>query len=214
MSKLLAEKRWHKVSIIVWYMQMVPFLRFVSVTGSLAYDVAKPSSDIDIFIIAKAGRIWTCRAFARFFLKLIGQLRTGNLPRERAGKICPNRFVTDKYLVVNPQNSYHAQDYTQMVPLFDLENLYQKFVIANKWMEKFGYFRPRRALNLVDSVTPSFLRKFLELILGGKFGDYIEKKYQQSQLKEIKLEEPTVNKSGSTIIANDNEIRIHPAART
>lgn len=214
MSKVLTEKRWHKASIIVWYMQMVPFIRFISITGSLAYDVAKPSSDIDIFIIAKVSRIWTCRAFTRFFLKLIGQLRTGNLPYQRAGKICPNRLVTDKYLVINPQNSYHAQDYTQMVPLFDIGNLYQKFIIANKWMEKYGFFRPRRALNLVDSVAPSYLRKFLELALGGKFGDYIERKYRESQLKEVKKEEPTVNKSGSSIIANDNEIRIHPAART
>lgn len=214
MNRTLSEKRWKKADLVSWYLQAVPFIKFVSVTGSMSYGTIKPSSDIDIFIIAKTGHIWTCRAFSRSLLKLIGQLRTGSTIAERAGKICPNRYVTDSYLVINPQNSYHAQDYTQMVPMFDVGGLYKKFVIANKWMEKFGYFRPKKTLNLVYSHTLTRIRKILEWALSGKFGEMMEKRYKEKQLVGIAQECPTMNKLNSSIIANDNEIRIHPQERS
>ncbi|MCL5795344.1 MAG: nucleotidyltransferase domain-containing protein [Patescibacteria group bacterium] len=214
MNRTLSEKRWKKADLVSWYLQMVPFIRLVAVTGSMSYGTIKPSSDIDMFIIAKAGRIWTCRAFCRSLLKFIGQLRTGEAINERAGKICPNRFVTNAYLVINPQNSYHAQDYTQMVPMFDVGGLYQKFIIANKWMEKFGYFRPKKALNLVHSHSLTNIRKFLEWALAGKFGAMTEKNLREKHLKALNKKYPNINQPGSSIIANDNEIRIHPHERS
>lgn len=213
MARSLKEKRWHKATLIAWWLQIVPFIRFIGVTGSMAHDVVKPNSDIDIFIITAEKRIWTCRYFVRCLLKLIGQLRTGDLPHERAGKTCPNRYVTDKYLVINPQNKYHAQDYIRMIPLFDEVNSYKKFVTANVWMEKYGYFEPQKVLNLVHSKTLNFLRKVSEQILSGSFGDKVEQFCKERGLKEFKAKFYNFNKPLSTIVANDYEIRIHDKPR-
>ncbi|MCL5795412.1 MAG: hypothetical protein M1338_03570 [Patescibacteria group bacterium] len=212
MNDTLAEKRWIKAEKTAWFLQGVPFVRFISVTGSLAYDMAKENSDIDIFVIAKTGRIWTARYFVTLFLRCIGQYNYINTTK-RAGKICPNRFLADDYLVIHPQNRYHAQDYTQMVPLFDINGLYDKFIAKNKWMEKYGFFKPRRALLVVRSPLMRFLRSVSEFILRKNLGNWLEKILKNHQLKIIKRDFPSLNEPHSTIIASDREIRIHPRPR-
>lgn len=212
MNDVLIEQRWIKAEKMSWFLQSTPFIRFISVTGSLAYDMAKENSDVDIFIIAVHKRLWTVRYFVTLFLRCIGQYNYINT-KKRAGKICPNRFLADDYLVIHPQNRYHAQDYTQMVPLFDINGMYDKFITKNKWMEKFGFFKPRRALLVVRSPLMRFMRKIGEFILGNNFGNWLETILKNHQLKILKRDFPSLNESHSTIIASDREIRIHPRPR-
>lgn len=209
----LIQSRKHRAQKAAWLLQIVPFIRFVGLSGSLAYDICKESSDIDLFMIAKSGRIWTMRFFAVVLLKASGLYRKGNLPKERAGKICANRYVSDQYLLINPQNRYHAQDYTQMIPLYDSGGVYNKFLKKNEWMQKYGFFPPRRAKILVQSAgILSGIRKVLEWILSGILGDHVERAAKKFQLKSI-MKDPMANKPESGIHADDNEIRIHPRPR-
>lgn len=210
MQRELIEKHWHRAHLIAWYLQAVPFIRFIAVTGSLAYDIVKAHSDIDIFIVAKEGRIWTARACTLWFLKIIRQLRTA---KRRSGMICPNRFASDGQLIIHPQNRYHAQDYTQMVPLFDYGEVYDQFMAKNQWMTKFGFFKPRRSTALVNSRTLAFIRRSVEWFLGGLAGDILEERLKIGQLRRIKLEYPDLNEANSSIAADDQEIRIHPQPR-
>lgn len=209
----LVEQRHNRAEKTAWLLQVVPFIRFVGLTGSLAYDVAKKSSDIDLLIISKHDRIWTCRFFAVVLLRMFKLYRTGDEFNERAGKICPNRYVTDKYLLINPQNRYHAQDYTRMVPLFDSGNVYKKFLKKNNWMEKFGYFPPKRALSEVESAgILSGIRSVLEWILIGNIGKKFEVWAKKFQLRSI-MKNPDVNKPDSGLYVDDNELRFHPDKR-
>jgi hypothetical protein len=100
-----------------------------------------------------------------------------------------------------------------MVPLFDISGMYNKFITKNKWMEKYGFFKPRRALLVVRSPLMRFFRGLGEFIFNGKFGNWFEKAVKKSQLKNIKQGFPSLNEPHSTIIANDQEIRIHPRPR-
>jgi len=211
-SDNLVESRWHKTRLVVWYLQFVPFVRLISVTGSLAYNIAKPTSDIDMFLIAKKGHIWTARAITIWLLKLIGQYHyIGG--KNRAGKICPNRFVNDEYLLINPQNYYHAQDYTHMVPLFDEDGYYDKFIQKNSWMTKYGCFSPKRPDYLVTAKFPNRLRIFIEKVLIKFGGAKLETYYKNRQLNELSKEYAELNQPDSAVYANDNEIRVHPAPR-
>lgn len=205
----LMEKRWHKAEKISWMLQVIPFVRFIAVNGSLAYGMSRESSDIDMFIIAKRNRIWLSRLFLTMFLRMIKQYHYIGTDK-RPGKICPNRFVSDDYLLITPQDAYHAQDYTQMVPLFDQDNYYEKFIAKNKWMEKFGFFKPHRALTLVKSRTLTVIRKIFEFTLDGNLGDIWEQSTKSYQLKKLEKSFPDLNQKDSSIIATDKEIRIHP----
>lgn len=209
----LIQLRHHRAEKVAWFLQVVPFVRFVGLTGSLAYDTAKKDSDIDLFIITKYKRIWTCRFFAVALLTVFGLYRTGNLPKQRAGKFCLNRYVTDEYLLVNPQNRYHAQDYTQMLPLFDHGLVYKNFLKKNQWMEKYGYYPPRRAIALIQSAgVLSTIRIILEWILSRTLGDWFEARVKSFQLKSI-MKDNRVNRPGSGLFVDDNELRFHPNPR-
>lgn len=208
----LVRKRQHRAEKIAWFLQAVPFIRFIGLTGSLAYDVAKSNSDIDIFIIARKGRIWTVRYLVILILKILRMYRSGDSYKERAGKICPNRFVADDYLLINPQNRYHAQDYTQMIPLYD-SRVYKKFIKHNSWMAKYGYYVPNKALSLIQCGNVlGTIRKSGEWILGSAIGDWLEKYLRKKQIKFLS-KNPLFNKEGSGIYADDKEIRIHPRPR-
>lgn len=204
----IIDKRWKKTNLASWYLQLAPFIRFVGITGSMAFKTANENSDIDVFIIAKNRRIWTCFYFIRLLLRLLGLLRKNH--RARAGKICPNRFVTDKYLIVNPQNEYLAKQYNQMVPIFDENDHYCRFLMANKWIEDYGFKKPVCAINLVQGIRLDQIRRLLEMILLSKLGDWLEKIIKQREMRRIAQEEPTMNRENSTVVVNDNEIRIHP----
>lgn len=208
----LVQIRQHRARKIAWFLQVVPFIRFIGLTGSLAYDVARKESDIDIFIISKNTRIYTCRFFVIGILKLLGIYHPPDNAK-RAGKICPNRFVTDSYLLINPQNRYHAQEYTQMVPLFNYDDIYRKFLNANKWMGKYGYYPPKKAMSLTQSGNIlTTIRKISELILDGYLGKRLEKNLKNRQIAQLKKHKK-FNIEGSGIYADDNEIRIHPHPR-
>ena len=209
----LVQKRQHRAEKTAWLLQLVPFIKFIGLTGSLAYDMAKESSDIDIFIISQDKRIWTSRFFVFLLLSMAGILRKDESSKLRAGKICPNRFVTEKYLIINPQNRYHAQDYSQMKPLYDCNGMYQRFLEANKWMQKFGYTPPKRAIALVQSGgILSRIRDIVEWVLSGPLGDSFEDWSRSYQVKTIK-KIPQFNKFDSGIYVDDNEIRIHTHPR-
>lgn len=208
MDEKLIDQRWRKTNLAAWYLQMTPFIRFIGICGSMAFGNVRENSDIDIFIIAKNKRIWTCFYVVRLLLRLTGQLRNDN--KNRAGKICPNRFVTDQYLIINPQNRYLAQQYNQMVPIFDEKDYYCKFHIANNWIQDFGFSQPVGALNLVRSNSLNSFRHIAEILLSSGVGDWLEKRLGKLMLKKIAQCEPTLNQESSTVVANNNEIRIHP----
>lgn len=207
MDKKLLDKRWRKTNLAAWYLQVVPFIRFIGVSGSMSFGTIKTNSDIDFFIIARQGRIWTCFYLVRLLLSIIGQLRLSTI--KRAGKFCPNRFVTDQYLLINPQNQYLAGQYNQMIPIFDAKDYYCRFLQANQWMGQYGYKKSSCVLNLVQSKVPNFLRQISEIFLAGSLGDKLEKIIREQQIERLSQQYPFLNQPDSTVVVNDQEIRIH-----
>lgn len=63
----------------------------VALTGSTAEGKIKPNSDIDFFIQANPGRIWSARFWIVLKLILAGEYRREG---RTAGKICPNWWAT------------------------------------------------------------------------------------------------------------------------
>ena len=91
--QLIADKKWKKARRMIWFLQAIPYIRLVTVSGSLAMNNSKKESDIDLLIITHAGRIWTCRALTTLFLHLFGQRRHGLLTKDR---FCLNHYLTDQ----------------------------------------------------------------------------------------------------------------------
>lgn len=114
---------------------VIPWIKLIGVTGSVAAFNAEENADIDFFIIAEKNRLWLVRLFTVILLKLIGRYRTNDSPN---GKICPNIYVDEQNLSwpKNKRNLFIAQEIIMMHPLLNRENTYFKFIKANQWVHE------------------------------------------------------------------------------
>ena len=186
-------------------LRIIPYTCAVFLTGSVARGEAGKSSDIDFFIVVKSGRIWTCRVLVTMIIQIIGKRRYGN---NVAGRICLNRYQTEDNLEITPHNAYHRKDYSQVVPLWDQNNIYDKYKKANKWIGKLKVHKVYKVHKVRNQ--SSCIQRFLESILDTKFGDFFEKKQKKYQKKRITSDPRTKASKQWQIVATDNELSFHP----
>lgn len=182
----LAVQKWEKTRKIIKWLQILPYVKAVGVSGSLSINNTKKESDLDLFIIAKYGRIWTVRAFVNSFLELIRQKRHDLVIKD---KICPNWFITDKSLKLKLKNLSRAHFCEQLIPIFGLSE-FDKFFKANKWVKQYlsSYNSINKKNNIKIIKTNKFFKyiaKLLEYFLNTKIGDFIEKKFKNWQKNKI-----------------------------
>ncbi len=192
-----SEKYFKKAHFWAGILSFCPGVRAIFLSGSVAQGRGAQSSDIDIFIIARYGQIWTARFFVFVILKCFSQLAKEH---DHAGKVCPNHFITDKDLEIQEKDAYAANLFSHNVPLYDPGNLWGEFVKANEgWVKKFGKeFESRKSK--VES------RKYRK---ANAFEMLLEQILKKLQIKKIKSN-PEYSISGAKIVLEDTELRFHP----
>ncbi len=203
----ISDYKWKKTRRMVRLLQQIPFIRLIMVSGSLAMNNPKEESDIDLLIITRAGRIWTCRGLTTLFIHLLGQRRHGLLTKDR---FCLNHYLTDRSLKMPFPSLYNAQTYAHLVPVWEAEpGLYKKFQRANQWLKDYlvfyhqsgkGYLR-----KIKDNQFLTFLRKFREFILDKKIGDGVEFILKKIQARRINSCQP-----GGRVVFDDRQLEFHP----
>ncbi|OGZ58509.1 MAG: hypothetical protein A3F94_02780 [Candidatus Spechtbacteria bacterium RIFCSPLOWO2_12_FULL_38_22] len=96
--------KWRKFNKINKFLMYIPYIRSISLTGSVALNNASPKSDLDILIESRKNRIWTVRllttAVSAIFL------------RRRYAKKINNKLCFNRYMVENsdlgPTNINHV----------------------------------------------------------------------------------------------------------
>lgn len=171
---------------------------------------AKEKSDIDFLIIAKAGRIWTTRFLVTAFVHLTGKRRYGN---KIAGRICLNRYQTDKSLEIFPHDIYHAGVFSALAPIFNVGSTYSEYRKANEWTERDFNLRIENKsgkVSIKGSKILAFKRRSLEWMLKGRFGDWVEKKLSNWQRKRIIKDIRTHTAPPGRVRISDKELCFHP----
>lgn len=117
---------------------LIPTIRFVGISGSLALDNAKKTDDIDLFIIVKKNSIWITRITLLSILELMNLRRKPGIKFE-SNKICVNLMIDECKLALTPdrQDVFTAHEIVQLQPIFSKNNCYQSFILANIWIKKF-----------------------------------------------------------------------------
>ena len=210
----IADQKWKKARRVIRFLQLIPFIRLVMISGSLAMNNTKDKSDIDLLIISKFGRIWTCRGLTTLFIHLIGQRRHGDLTKNR---FCLNHYLTDKSLKIPFQSLYNSQTYAHLAPMWE-ENppwLYKQFQKANSWIRNYLFFYPFAKKGYLKRVKPShllgFFRKAIELILDNRVGNKLElllKRFQEGRIKK----DPLTNQKGGRVFFNNEQLEFHPVS--
>ncbi len=111
---------------------------FLGISGSLALADAGSDDDIDLLVVAPAGRLWWSRLWLTVLTTLLGWRRR---PQEThpADKLCFNIFLDEQHLALKKarQNIYTAHELLQLRPVYDAGGIYQQLLAANRWAEKF-----------------------------------------------------------------------------
>lgn len=169
---------WPKAVYYGGWVAALPFIRMVSVTGSLAVDNPRDGvDDIDYLIVTRPGRLWLCRALIILLVRL-GRLRGVHL--------CPNYLLTENVLFFEDNNLFVAREMLQMIPLYGRE-FYLKMRKINTWLT--DYLPQGNGLNLEkvnDQLSPgqSLVKKISEFLLGGMVGTGLEKILQKIQISK------------------------------
>jgi hypothetical protein len=209
--KFIFEKLWGRVRQYGQYIVKVPFVKMIAVCNNLAYDNATELSDIDLFIVIKEGRMWLARLIISLILQFHGVRRHG---QKITGRFCLSFFVTPKKLnmeplFLKPQDPYMAYWTKLIMPIFG-EEMYNRFKEENtKWLE--GLY----GLKFSDNNKKNFTfpaqeksKNFLEFILRGKFGDFIEfllkKTFKKRTLKKSKSLGHEAN-----VVVTDDILKFH-----
>jgi hypothetical protein len=173
---LASQALWPKAVYYGRWVASLPFIRMVSVTGSLAVDNPRDGvDDIDFLIVTQPGRLWFCRAL------IILLVRFGHL---RGVHLCPNYLLTENVLYFEDKNLFVAREMLQMIPLYGRE-FYLKMREINTWLT--DYLPQGNGLSLEkinDQLSPmqNLVKKLGEFLLGGAIGNFIEKILQKIQI--------------------------------
>jgi len=212
----LADQKWKKAEKIIQILQIIPYLRMIAVSGSLALGNTRKNSDIDLLIVTKAGRVWICRTLITILITLLGKKRRQRKTRD---KICLNHYITDQSLKIPFKSLYNAQTYVCLVDVYEnmakMKNnsFFRQFQKANSWVKDYLVFWfETKAGNLRTVKKNKILiafAEFLEMLLNNKIGNWIERKLGKWQKKRIKAN-PLCKKSGGRITVDESQLEFHP----
>lgn len=212
----LEEKYWRKVEKYLPVLQMVPFVKMIAVCNNLAFGKIDETSDIDLFVVAKSGRLFIVRTFVTFLLHVLGVRRHGN---KIAGRFCLSFFVDEEAVdlsgIALERDIYLAFWVRSLVPVID-DGFSAQFLEKNWWI--LDYFEVDENLVLRnDRVFKSgsfkcFLNRIFGFVLRGRFGDFIEKKLEKWQLKRAG-EKALLASEESSLLIGEHILKFHNVDR-
>jgi len=154
-----------KADKIAAFLSGFPFVRGVSVSGSLSKNFADDSADIDFFIITAANRLWIARSFLHAFKKLTFLLNKQHY-------YCMNYFVDEAEPVIVEKNIYTAIEIATLLPLRGTL-VFEHFYAANSWTKKFlpnNYMR----ISSAKEAGNNWFKQMMEWLLHNKFGNKLD----------------------------------------
>lgn len=172
----LANKLWRKANRYGKWMSIIPFVRMVAVTGSLASNNVKGDGDIDYFIVTEPGFLWLSRA-------MILGLRRLTSPFGRV--ICPNYLISLNALKLEDQDLYTAQELTRMVLIFGRE-YYNEFRKLNNWTTD---FLPNASSSQLESKVEKqkIFQEAGEFLLNSNIGRRLGKWEMNRKIQKLEL---------------------------
>lgn len=156
-------------------LKLIPWIEMLAITGSVAAFNAKENADIDVLVVTKPKRLYLSRFFLVTLLKAQGLYWESENP---AGKVCPNIFITSDNLTwqKEKQNLYVANEISLMIPVFDKNNIYFKFLRQNIWASDFlgNFYSQSVNLNYKESPRKTKILKIRGLKFGSILVDVLE----------------------------------------
>lgn len=208
----MAAQKWKRLVRLGWWLQVVPFVRAVFVSGSMALGNPDMTSDFDVVVITRAGRLYTCRLVLSLLTSLMGARRTKH-EKVAPDKFCFNHYITDDRLALSHHSLYTAAVYNDLVPVIGGEDIVERFYTANPWLRQYFVHVPvhRTYIRKTVAASPFLLgaRAVKEWCLNGMLGGVVERVLRSWQQRRI-VANPATRAPGGRVVANDHQLEFHP----
>lgn len=137
----------------------ITFIKFVGITGSLAMNNASKNSDIDLMIITTHKRLWLTRSIVYLLLYMNKFILRKPNSKDEKNALCLNMWLDDKSLRWSTawRNIYTAHEISQIVPLLNIDETYERFININKWI--FDYWPNSVVLSKESKLVNYYDRK-------------------------------------------------------
>jgi len=179
-GKIYADKRLKNAKIIAKFIGAFPFVKSVSVSGSLSKGYADKTTDIDFFIITSKDNLWTCRSVLHAFKKLTFLVNMQH-------SFCMNYFLASSNLNLEEKNYFTAIEISTLIPLYGIKH-YNDLIAKNNWVIEFlpnSNFKVQSEIK----VEKHFFKKIHEFVLRSKkinmfFMNWTDKKWKKKWKKK------------------------------
>lgn len=147
----------------------LPFIKSVSLSGTIAKGVMYEDSDVDYFVIAQSNRIW----LAKFFLKLYKLI----VHQNSSDRLCYNYMLSEDHLEIESKNIYTATELTTLIPI-SRNSTFSDFLNANTWVQQ--HFPNRSFPKEYSAEKTGLVNKknglalLIEKLLGGRLGESLD----------------------------------------
>lgn len=202
----ISEEKLKIIRRVVWFLRLVPFMRMAAITGRVAMKNAEKSSDLDLLIVLKHGRIFTGRFLVTLATHLLGKRRYGKKIKDR---ICLNYFITTKSLEISNKDLFASAEYFFARPVFGFK-VFRKFQMKNDWIKK---YRPNYSVSelaerclVKDNFFSKKIRKAGEKLFEFNFVESMLKKWQLARIAK----DPRTHKAGSMVETGDEALIFLP----
>ncbi len=209
---LLAQLKYNIAVRAVKIIRALPYIKYIAVCNSLAYNNASEGSDIDLFVIAEAGKLWRARFVAATLMQLLRWRPTEKVSKD---KICLSFLIADNGLDIEAmaiENDIYLKYWLiQLVPLYDPSNLQEKLMAANdKWLRKdlpnYLVYKTNDFRIVKDGIFSRIIKFILELILRPKF---IESLLRRFQFAILSNDLKTIANKDTRVVMNDKILKFH-----
>lgn len=210
----IAEIKYKKAVRLVKFLSLIPYIKMIAVCNTLGYSNSRRQADIDFFIITAKNRIWISRFLTTFFLKICGLRPKG---KNLQDKFCLSFFVSEDNLNLQDltlgQNDIYFQFWlTQLVPVYNTDGTYEKFLKANSWDKSylpncldFQTSRRRRVKDRCKLFKKIW--NFLTTNLDEKFYKWLQLKILPKKLKDLVNQDTRVVLTDQVLKFHDNDRR-------
>jgi predicted nucleotidyltransferase len=212
--ELLADQKWKQMKRRAKWLQMIPCVRLIMGSGSIAAGNVSDKSDWDLLVITAPNRIWTARALLHIFTTALGWRRKDDIQTQ--DKFCLNHYITEQSLLINLPSLYTAQLYAHLIPLCGEWQIYQNFQERNGWIRSYLSHWPMAFVPHTKSIEPSpvlnAIRQAGEFALNVKLGDWIEALLEKVQARKI-ASNPRTGAPGGRISYSGAALEFHPDSK-
>jgi len=143
LKQKISKNKINKAIKVANLLSIIPTIKLICATGSIAIDNADQDADLDLFIVTSNNTLWLTRPLVFVVLKTLHLRRSSGLLEHNSlrvkDKVCDNLWLDESALIIpkSKRNLYIAHEVLQAKPLFDRGGYYQRFIHANSWTKKY-----------------------------------------------------------------------------